>query len=192
MWSFISRRCCCACGVAFVAIAVVLITTSLVTWYSFFGGLGRVAAEAAKVGRIKVSIILQVTSYQMPIWCTLLNISNFLPVICLQGENFTAADWERTITESGPVDHGWEKEASYVILENWVGLCEHWPMFSVMSWLGTQTKLMTTCWLWEHHQHSCGWPGHFLKGLRSARLKVMKPSPFSGHFVSAIFLSHLC
>ena len=48
---------------------------------------------------------------------------------------------------------------------------------------------MTICWLWEHHQHSCGLPGHFLKGLRSARLKVMKSSPFSGHFVSAIFLS---
>ena len=71
MWSFMSRRCCCACGVAFVAIAVVFITTSLVTWYSFFGGLDRVSAEAAKVGRIKVRIIhnplMKVTSYQMPV-----------------------------------------------------------------------------------------------------------------------------
>ena len=52
-----------------MAIAVVLITASLVTWYSFFGGLDRVSAEAAKVGRIKVRIIhnklMKVTWYQM-------------------------------------------------------------------------------------------------------------------------------
>ena len=54
-----------------MALAVVFITTSLVTWYSFFGGLDRVSAEAAKVGRIKVRIIhnplMKVTSYQMPV-----------------------------------------------------------------------------------------------------------------------------
>ena len=28
-----------------------------------------------------------------------------------QGENFTAADWERVIGASDPVDFGWEKDA---------------------------------------------------------------------------------
>ena len=28
-----------------------------------------------------------------------------------QGDNFTAADWERVIRGSGPVDFGWEKDA---------------------------------------------------------------------------------
>ena len=42
---------------AVVAIVIVLIAASLVTWYSLFGRLDKVAAEAAKVGRIKVRVI---------------------------------------------------------------------------------------------------------------------------------------
>ena len=29
----------------------------------------------------------------------------------VKGDNFTTADWERVIVDSGPLSHGWEKKA---------------------------------------------------------------------------------
>lgn len=38
--------------------------------------------------------------------------------VAIKGDNYTTADWERIIMESGPLNRGWEKEAEYKLVSS--------------------------------------------------------------------------
>ena len=59
---------------------------------------------AATVG---VTSVLLATAF-IAVWIVYEDGDKYLSV---RGENFTTEDWERSFVESGPLMHGWEKEA---------------------------------------------------------------------------------